>query len=52
MKTLKGGQRKTVANELGKNLKHFVNSEIGSVPWWLDYVKVLGNERRQVKFRH
>ena len=33
MKPPKGGRRKVAANELRENLKHFVNSEIGSVPW-------------------
>ena len=32
MKSSKDGRRKTVANKLRENLKHFVNSEIGSVP--------------------
>ena len=33
MKPPKDGWRKVVANERRENLKHFVNSEIGSVPW-------------------
>ena len=33
MKPPKGGWRKIVANELRENLKHFVNSEIGSILW-------------------
>ena len=43
--TPKGGWRKIVANELRENLKHFVNSEIGSVPWQVDYVKSVGETR-------
>ena len=39
------GQRKIVANELWKNLKHFVNSKIGSVPWQLVYVRSVGETR-------
>ena len=45
MKPPKGGRRKVVANELRENLKHFVNSEIGSVPWQVDYVKSVGETR-------
>ena len=45
MKPPKGGWRKIVANELRENLKHFVNGEIGSVPWQLDYVKIVGETR-------
>ena len=45
MKPLEGGRRKVVANELRENLKHFVNSEIGSVPWQVDYVKSVGETR-------
>ena len=37
--------RKIVANELRENQKHFVNSEIGPVPWQLDYVKSFGEMR-------
>ena len=39
------GRRKVVVNELRGNLKHFVNSEIGSVPWQVDYVKSVGETR-------
>ena len=39
MKSPKGGRRKVEANELWENLKHFVNNEIGSVQWQVDYVK-------------
>ena len=46
MKSSKDGRRKTVANKLRENLKHFVNSEIGSVPWQVDYVKSVGETRR------
>ena len=42
MKLPKGGRRKIVVNELRENLKNFVNSEIGSVPWQLDYVRSVG----------
>ena len=45
MKHPKGGRRKIVANELRENLKYFVKSEIGSVPWQLDYIKSL--EKRE-----
>ena len=41
----KVGRRKVVANELRENLKHFVNNEIGSVPWLVDYVKSVGETR-------
>ena len=39
MKPPKGARRKVLVNELRENLNHFVNSEIGSVPWQFDYVK-------------
>ena len=52
MRPAKGGQRKSVANELRENLKHFVNSKIGSVKWRLDGETCWGNDRRQVKFKH
>ena len=45
IKPPKGDRRKVVANELRENLKHFVNSEIGSVPWQVDYVKSVGETR-------
>ena len=45
IKPAKGGWRKVVANELRENSKHFVNSEIGSVPWQVDYVKSVGETR-------
>ena len=45
MQAPKGGRRKVAANELRENLKHFVNSEIGSVPWQVDYVKSVGETR-------
>ena len=45
MKPPKGGRRKIVANELRENLKHFANSEIGSVPGQLDYVKCVRETR-------
>ena len=45
MKPPKGGWRKIVSNELRKNLKHFVNNEIGLVPWQLDYVRSVGETR-------
>ena len=45
MKPPKEGRRKVVANELRENLKHFVNSEIGSVLWQVDYVKYVGETR-------
>ena len=45
MKPRKGGRRKDVANELQENLKHFVNSAIGSVPWQVGYVKSVGETR-------
>ena len=45
MKPQRGGRRKVVVNELRENLKHFVNSEIGSVPWQVDYVKSVGETR-------
>ena len=45
MKPPKGGRRKVVANELPENLKHFVNSKIGSVPWQVDYIKSVGEMR-------
>ena len=41
----KFGQRKIVPNELWKNLKHFVNSEIRSILWQLDYVRSVGETR-------
>ena len=45
MKPPKGGRRKVVANKLRENLKHFVNSEIESVPWQVGYVKSVGETR-------
>ena len=45
MKAPKGGRRKVVAKELRENLKHFVNSEIESVPWQVDYVKSVRETR-------
>ena len=45
IKTPKGCHRKLVVNELWENLKHFVNIEIGSVPWLLDYVGNVGETR-------
>ena len=42
MRPPKGGQGKSVASELQGNLKHFVNSKIGSVTWPLDYVRRVG----------
>ena len=45
MKSPKDVRRKVVANKVRENLKHFVNSEIGSVPWQLDYVKGVGETR-------
>ena len=45
MKPPKGDRRKVVMNELPENLKHFVNSEIGSVLWQVDYVKSVGETR-------
>ena len=41
MKPTKGGERKIVANELRENLRQFVNSEIGSEPWQLYYVRIV-----------
>ena len=38
----KGGRRKIVANNLREDLKTFLNSELGSVPWQLDYVRYTG----------
>ena len=45
MKPPKSGRRKIVPNELRENLKHFVNSETGSVPWQLDYAKSVGETK-------
>ena len=45
MKPPKSGWRKVVVNELRENLKHFVNGEIGSVPWQVDYAKSVGETR-------
>ena len=45
MEPLKSGRKKIVANKLQENLKHFLSSEIGSVPWHLDYVKSVGKMR-------
>ena len=45
MKPPKSGRRKVVAKELRENLKHFVNSEIGSVSWQVDYEKNVGETR-------
>ena len=42
MKPLKDDWRKIVANKLRKNSRHFVNNEIRSVPWQLDYVGAVG----------
>ena len=47
IKLPKGGRRKILANELRENLKHFVNSEIGSVPWQIEYVKSVGKKREE-----
>ena len=44
-KPLKRRRRKVVANELRENLKRFVNSEIGSVLWQVDYVKSIRETR-------
>ena len=45
MEPLKSGQREIVANKLQENLKRFLSSEIGSVPWQLGYVKSVGKMR-------
>ena len=45
MKPPKSGRRKVVSNELRENLKHLVNSEIGSVSWQVDFVKSVGETR-------
>ena len=45
MKPPKGCRRTVVTNKLRGNLKYFVNSEIGSVPWQVDYVKSVGETR-------
>ena len=45
MKPPKGGWRKILENEFRENLKHFGNSEIGSVPWQVYYVKSVGETR-------
>ena len=44
----KGGRRKIVANELREDLKTFLNSELGSVPWQLYYVRYAGKVATQV----
>ena len=44
--TPEGDRRKIVANKLRENLKHFVNSETRSAQWQLDYVKSVGETRR------
>ena len=43
----KDGRRKIVSNELCEDLKTFLNSELGSVPWQLDYVGYAGKVATQ-----
>jgi hypothetical protein len=42
IKPMKGGRRKVEATDLRENLKEYVNSEIGSVSWQIEYVRSVG----------
>lgn len=46
MNIAKGGRRKVVANEVRDALKTFLNSEVGSVSWQLEYVRIVGKQQK------
>ena len=45
MKLPKRWLEKIVVKDLQENLKHFLNSEIGSVLWQLNYLRSVGETR-------